>query len=230
MDVFGQAILAYFNGDKNASITTETSISEKDELPVDYLFRGYDAMPALEQKALDICNGTILDIGCGAGSHALYLQQKGFDVTALDQSSDAIAVCQKRGIKKTLCTSILSYSAKQFDTLILLMNGIGLAGNEAQLNTFLTHLKSLLKPNGQLLLDSSDIRYMYDSDDISRLDTYYGELKFTISYQNLSETFDWLFIDFDRLNEAAKVVGLQCEKIYSGEHHDYLAKLTKISC
>ncbi len=230
MDVFGQAILAYFDGDKDAIITTETTISEKDELPVDYLYRDYGAMPILEQKALDICNGSILDIGCGAGSHALYLQQQGLEVVALDLSKGAVAVCKQRGVQNTVCMPILSYADKQFDTLLLLMNGIGLAGNEASLNAFLVYLKSLLKPNGQLLLDSSDIHYMYDAEDISELDNYYGELKFTISFHDLSETFGWLFLDFERLKVAAEKVGLRCEKVYEGEHHDYLAKLTKISC
>jgi len=230
LDVFGQAILDYSNGDEKQVIITETNISEPDVLAVSYLFRSYNEMPALEQKAIALAKGTILDVGCGAGSHALYLQNSlAKEVLALDASEGAITVCKKRGIEQTICTTIQDYKEKEFDTVLLLMNGIGLAQKRENLLDFLLHLKTLMKPNGQLLLDSSDIAYMYDSTDLDELETYYGTLKFTISYKTYIETFDWLFVDFDTLKQVALAAGLSCEKVLDGKHYDYLAKLTKIT-
>ncbi len=99
-DPFGKALLDYQNNVAIKDIETFSSIAGKDVLPLDYLFRNYQDMPKLEQQALDLCQGKVLDIGCGAGSHSLYLQEKGFDVSAIDISKGAIEVCQLRGLKK----------------------------------------------------------------------------------------------------------------------------------
>ena len=230
MDVFGQAILDYLLGDKAAIITTETSISEPDELPVSYLFRTYDEMPKIEQKALDLASGKVLDIGCGAGIHSLHLQNgKKMDVLALDASEGAMEACKKQGVKQTACQAVLNFNKGKYDTILLLMNGVGLAQSKAKLLNFLKHLKGLLTENGQILLDSSDIKYMYDKTDLEELDDYYGDLMFTISYKTLSTSFPWLFIDFENLKAMASAANLKCEKVITGENHDYLAKLTQIT-
>ena len=101
-DLFGKAILDYQTNNSPEDILTETNISEADEMEVAYLFRDFNSMPKLEQKALQLAKGKILDVGCGAGSHSLYLQnEKNCDVTAIDISSKAIDTCQLRGIHKT---------------------------------------------------------------------------------------------------------------------------------
>lgn len=231
-DILGRAVLDYQSGNYTTDITTYSSIAEKDSLPLPYLFRNYKNMPSLEQKALELCTGKILDIGCGAGSHSIYLQEKGYAVTALDSSQGAIKVCQKRGVKSTVCSDIYNFKREQFDTLLLLMNGIGLAGKLAHLNKFFTHLKSLLRPNGQILLDSSDLIYMFEEDEnggywIPENPSYYGEVNFTLDYQGEKSTaFDWLYLDYNTLQRAALANGLHCELIIEGSHFDYLAKLT----
>jgi len=230
LDVFGQAILAYYKGDTNCIITTETNITAPDELPVAYLFRAFDTMPKIEQKALELAKGKVLDVGAGAGSHALYLQNiRKLDVTALDASQGAITVCTLEEIKNVVCSPILDYNKTKYDTILLLMNGIGIAKRKEKIKNFLIHLKSLLHTEGQLLLDSSDINYMYDKEDLEELANYYGNLKYTISYKEFSETFDWVFIDFYSLKQIALEAGFACEKIIAGEHYDYLVKLVKIA-
>lgn len=232
MDVLGKALLDYQNGDYREDIKTYSSFDEEDVIPIPYLFRAYDQMPKLEQKALALCKGHILDIGCGAGSHSLYLQQLGKNVTALDSSKGAIVVCKIRGVKKTVLSNILEYREKKFDTLLLLMNGIGLAGKLKELPSFLAHLKSILKPDGQILLDSSDIIYMYDSDTnggywIPGTVDYYGEVEFVMEYGGeKSNLFPWLYLDFNTLHKNASLQGFECELVSQGEHYDYLAKLT----
>ena len=229
-DLFGKAILDFQTNNAPEDLVTETNISEADEMSVDYLFRSFKVMPKLEKKALQLANGKILDVGCGAGSHALYLQGKGFDVSAIDISANAIKACQLRGLKDARVQDILEFSAEKFDTILVLMNGTGIFRTLAQTPKYLQKLKSLLNPNGQILLDSSDIIYMFDADDdgsyLIPADGYYGELNYTISYKNeTEETFPWLFMDYNTLQNAAHANGLQCELIMEGEHFDYLARL-----
>ncbi len=232
-DILGKALVDYHHGNYSEDIKTYSSLDEEDVIPLPYLFRDFDEMPKLEQKALELAHGKVLDIGCGAGNHTLYLQAKGHEVIGLDNSNGAISVCRERGIKSTVNTSILSYGKGRFDTLLLLMNGIGLAGSLTNLGAFLRHLASLLLPNGQILLDSSDIIYMFDQDEdggywIPDNGRYYGEVTFTMEYKGeKSEPFDWLYVDFNTLQNACLDNELDCELVFSGEHFDYLAKVTK---
>ncbi|MGB3150690.1 MAG: class I SAM-dependent methyltransferase [Maribacter sp.] len=230
-DILGQALLDYQNGRYSEDIKTYSSLDEEDILPLPYLFRTYAAMPPLEKKALNLCKGKILDIGCGAGSHSLYLKEIGHEVVALDVSVGAIEVCQQRGIKETYCGDILNCDGLKFDTLLLLMNGVGIAGKLNKLDILLNKLASLLNPNGQILLDSSDIIYMFETDEdgghwIPENATYYGEVEFIMEYKNIkSKSFPWLYLDFNILRRAAKYHGFECELVSEGEHYDYLVRL-----
>ncbi|GAB1857700.1 methyltransferase domain-containing protein [Flavobacteriaceae bacterium MHTCC 0001] len=231
-DIFGKALLDYHNGHYTEDIITSTSISSEDVLPLPYLFREFSEMPKLEQKALQLAKGKVLDVGCGAGNHSLYLQEKGFDVKAIDISKGAIDVAKNRGVLRTDVLDILDETEK-FDTILLLMNGTGIFQELKQVAKYLKHLKTLLNPNGQILIDSSDIKYMYDDDlDSYRdwIDTnadYYGELDYFISYKGEKEVpMKWLYLDFETLKLACEAVGLQCELILEGEHFDYLAQLS----
>ena len=184
LDLFGKAILDFQTNSSPQNIITETNISEADEMDVAYLFRNYIEMPKIEQKALQLCKGKILDIGCGAGSHSLYLQEKGFDVTAVDISENAIKACELRGIKKAKVEDVLDIQIvsdshqNKFDTILLLMNGTGIFGNLLETPKYLQKLKSLLHADGQILIDSSDIIYMYDENDdgsfVVPANGYYG--------------------------------------------------------
>ena len=231
LDLFGKAMLDFHTNNSPSALITETNISEQDEMSVAYLFRSYTEMPILEQKALQLSNGKILDVGCGAGSHGLYLQnEKNLQVTAIDISENAIKTCQLRGLNNAKVQNILDLENQNFDTILLLMNGTGIFGTLNEIPKFLQKLKSLLNPNGQILIDSSDIIYMFDDNEEGGKwipgDKYYGELTFTISYKNQTETpFPWLYLDYNTLQNAAHANGLQCELIMEGDHFDYLAKL-----
>ena len=234
-DLFGQAIYDYHFNQNPEDLITETSISEADEMPVEYLFRTYKQMPKIEQKAMQLAKGKVLDAGCGAGSHSLYLQnEKNLEVKAIDISPKAIEVCLDRGIKNAEVINILDLKNEKFDTIILLMNGIGIAQQLKKISIFLTQLKALLNPGGQILLDSSDIIYMFDEDEdsgkwIPSERDYYGEVSFTVAYKGENEIpFDWLYIDYNTLQNAAHANGLNCELVIEGENFDYLAKLTHL--
>ena len=230
-DLFGKAILDYQTNNSPEDLITETTISEEDEMSVAYLFRPYNEMPKIEQRALQLTKGKILDVGCGAGSHSLSLQNdRNLDVTAIDISANAIQACVLRGIKKAKVQDVMTLENEKYDTILLLMNGTGIFGTLKNTPKFLQKLKSLLNENGQILIDSSDIIYMFDEDEDGGKwipsNDYYGELAFTVGYKGEKEdSFPWLYLDYNTLQNAANDNGLQCELILEGEHYDYLARL-----
>jgi SAM-dependent methyltransferase len=229
-DVFGTALLDFQTGKCKEDILTSTSISDEEPLSVSYLFRTYDEMPKLEQTALELVKGSILDIGCGAGSHSLHLKAKGFKVKSIDISPKAIECCQLRGLDNAEVLNVLD-ETQRFDTLLLLMNGSGVFQSLEETPKVLNHLKKLLNKNGQILIDSSDIKYMFEDDDggvwLDMHNAYYGELAYTVRYKGKEDSFKWMYLDFDRLKTACSIVGLQCIKIEEGPHHDFLAQIKK---
>ena len=228
-DLFGQALLDYQNGNYTEDLITATSISDEDELPLPYLFRSFEEMPKLEQKALKLAKGKVLDVGCGSGSHSLYLQNKGINVKAIDISKGAVETAKLRGVQNAVVKDILN-ETETFDTILLLMNGTGVFQEKSQISKYLKHLKSLLNPNGQILVDSSDIKYMYEDEDggywIDAHSNYYGELDYYLSYKGEDELpFKMLYLDLETLTSACETVGFKCELVLEGDHYDYLARL-----
>lgn len=233
LDLFGKAILDYQTQNNPSPLITATSISDEDEMDVSYLFRPYDLMPKIEQKALQLAYGKVLDVGCGAGSHALSLQnERNLEVIAIDISKNAILACELRGVQNSFVVDILEFdSPEKFDTILLLMNGTGIFETLSKTATYLQKLKTLLKSDGQILIDSSDLIYMFDEDVDGGAwipsNNYYGELTFTVQYKGETELpFPWLYMDYNTLQNAAFANGFQCELISEGEHYDFLARLT----
>ncbi len=230
-DLMGRAIWDYYYQENSEDLQTETSISELDDLPVSYLFRDYQEMNALEKKALDSSFGKVLDVGSGAGSHSLYLQnERKLEVTALDISPKSIEVCKARGVKNAICKDLLRFSEKNFDTVLLLMNGTGIFQSLEHIDQYLQKLKSLVAENGQILIDSTDILYMYDQDEdggvLVPATGYYGELDYYLHYKGESEEpMKWLYLDFNTLKNAAIANGFKIQKVKQLED-SYLAQLT----
>ena len=231
-DPMGQAIYHYFHCNDNTPIKVNTNITEGEELPVSHLFRKYSEMPFLEKEALRLVKGKVLDVGAGSGSHSLYLQNNGFDITSIDKSELSCEIMKEQGLKNVVCDDIWTFESEGYDTIIFMMNGIGLVKNLEGLQVFLEYIKSFLCPNGQILLDSSDIKYMFNDDDGLRSDmnlAYYGELKYQLTYKHYNSiTFPWLFVDFDRLRNIAFNSGWTTELIYQDDHFHYLARLTLV--
>ena len=232
MDIYGKALIDYLNGNYTEDMQSETSISEYDAFPIPYLFRSFKEMPIMEQKALELSKGKVLDIGSGSGSHSLYLQEKGLDVTAIDTSAGACEVARERGVKKVKCEDVRDLNANEkYDTLLLMMNGAGMAGNLKDSLGFYLKLKKLLTDKGQILVDSTDIIYMFQDEDggvwKDLNSDYYGEVIFKISYKGQeSEPFNWVYIDFENLKHIAEQAGMIAEKIVDGPYYNYLARLT----
>ena len=162
------------------------------------------------------------------------MEEKGFDVKAIDISKNAIKACELRGLKNVSIENVLDLeSHTKYDTILLLMNGTGIFETLENCTKYLLKLKSLLNENGQILTDSSDIIYMFDQDEDGAYEVpanhYYGELTFTVQYKGeTEESFPWLYMDYNTLQNACLSNGLQCELILEGDHFDYLAKISLI--
>lgn len=231
-DPFGEAIKDYFEKGKAPVIKVNSNYTEDEEIEPSYFFRTEKEMPIIEQKALKRCKGKVLDVGAAAGCHSIILQRKGFNVTAIERSVLAAEILQKRGIQRVVNIDILDYSENQFDTILLLMNGAGIGETLTGLNKLLNHLKTLLSLNGQILIDSSDISYLFKEDDGSvwmdlANPDYYGEMTYKVEYKKSTAEFKWLFIDQIRMKETAEKAGLKFAVIETGKHFDYLAQLTR---
>ena len=231
-DPMGAAIIDYLAHGKASKLRVFSSMFDEDEIPVNQLFRTFQEMPSLEQEALQLCTGKILDVGAGSGCHTLALQEMGKEVTAIDISPLSVEAMGKRGVKNVRLLNFFDKSLTgPFDTILLLMNGSGIVGKLENLPAFFNRLKQLLPPDGQLLMDSSDLSYLFEDEDgnlnIAPEDDYFGEIDFRMQYKGIKgDSFDWLYIDFNTLKLHAAQTGFRVEKIADGEHFDYLARIT----
>jgi len=232
MDIFGEAFRDFIAGETQGVIMVDTSLTDPEPLPVLYFFRGYEEMPPWERLMLDECRGKILDVGAGAGSHALALQEMKKNVVAIDISFGAVEVMQARGVEQVRCADFWEFDHKGFDTILFLMNGIGIAGSLGRLPLLLRHAAGLLSPGGIIYVESTDLVYMFEEEDGSVLlpmgANYYGEVSYQLSYKDLNgEPFSWLFVDLDNLAAIAQSCGLHTDVIYRGNDNHYVAALRR---
>lgn len=227
----GHAIKEFFTTGKAAKLRVFSSQFYEDEIPVATLFRTFEQMPPQEKEAVRQCRGRVLDVGAGSGCHSVEIMKRGLDVVAIDISEISVQVMKERGIDARTVNFFDKNFDEKFDTILMAMNGIGIVGKIERLSEFFIRAKQLLAPEGEILLDSSDIKYVFENEDgsldIDLAAGYYGELDYHMQYRGIKgEPFDWLYIDFDTLAMYAEQFGFACEKCINGEHYDYLARLT----
>ncbi|MCB0494567.1 MAG: class I SAM-dependent methyltransferase [Cyclobacteriaceae bacterium] len=226
-DILGQAIYDYAMEEEKGLLLIHNTYGEPDEMPVEVYFREAEDFFDVEQKAIELCKGRVLDVGAGAGAHVLELQNRGLEVDALELSELASKVMYMQGIKSIITGSVFDMpETEPYDTLLLMMNTIGLVGTLDMLGSLFEKLKRLLKPNGQLLFDSSDVAYVYEGKIPN--DHYYGEMDYQYEYAGTKgEWFKWLYVDFENAQQIASQVGLRLELVYLNEETgQYLAKGT----
>ena len=229
-DPMGAAIHDYYHTGKAARLIVKSSMFEDDEIPVESLFRDFVQMPELERAALNLAQGRVLDVGAGSGCHSLALKAMGKDAVAIDISPLSVAVMRERGLDAREVNFFDQSFDEKFDTILMLMNGTGIIGRLENMSAFFERLKTLLKEGGSVLIDSSDLKYLYEEEDgsfmIDLADEYYGLVDYQMKYKNiLGEPFDWLYVDFETLSYYASESGFTAEMVYEGEHYDYLARL-----
>lgn len=224
-DILGKAIASYFEGDKKSKLWINNTYGDPEEMPLDYYFRDKLNMPELEHFALEHCRGKILDIGAAAGAHSLILQDLKQEVTALDISPLLAKTLNVRGINHVIEGNIFNLdTTEKYDTLLLLMNGIGISQSLSGLEMLLGKLKLLLNKKGQILFDSSDVSYLYNEE--LPQDKYHGEIEYQYEYKGeKGDWFSWLYVDFENIRKAASKNGLKAELLAQDEDEHFLCRL-----
>lgn len=230
-DPMGAAIYDFHKTGNADTLIVRSSMFEDDEIPVEDLFRSFEGMPSLEQYALELAEGRILDVGAGSGCHSLALQKMGKTAFAIDISPLSVMVMKERGVDARQVNLYDPAFTDKFDTALMLMNGTGIIGCLENMPVFFDRMRELLTPGGSLLIDSSDLRYLFEEEDgslmIDLADDYYGQLDYQMVYKNVEgEPFDWLYVDFDTLAYYAEESGFKAELLAEGDHYDYLARLS----
>lgn len=230
-DPMGAAIYDFHKTGNADTLIVRSSMFEDDEIPVEDLFRSFEGMPSLEQYALELAEGRILDVGAGSGCHSLALQKMGKTAFAIDISPLSVMVMKERGVDARQVNLYDPAFTEKFDTVLMLMNGTGIIGCLENMPVFFDRMRELLTPGGSLLIDSSDLRYLFEEEDgslmIDLADDYYGQLDYQMVYKNVEgEPFDWLYVDFDTLAYYAEESGFKAELLAEGDHYDYLARLS----
>lgn len=229
-DPMGAAIYDYYKNGKAYKLRVFSSQFDEDEIPVKDLFREFEDMPYIEKVALELADGAILDVGAGSGCHSLALAKMGKSTLAIDISPLAVEVMKARGLNAKKINLYDESFVQKFDTILLLMNGSGIIGRLDNMSHFFDRIRALLKPDGVLYMDSSDLRYLYEEEDgsfeINLAGDYYGEIDFQMQYKSVKGgTFDWLYVDFQTLSYYANENGFSAELVCEGDHYDYLARL-----
>lgn len=231
-DIYGKALMNYWNDPKDQIIKVHSDIAETDSYPISWFFRSTEEFPELEKMALDLCKGRVLDVGAGTGIHSLALQEKGMDIEAIDISDGAVEIMKKRGVKKASIQDFYKISNEKYDTLLMLMNGFGIMGKMDRVAHFFQVADQLLTETGQLIVDSSDLIHLYQEEDGSVLldlnGPYYGEINYQMEFnKEKGNPFPWLFIDFNSMKAIAEENGFTAVKIFEEESLHYLAQITR---
>ena len=234
MDPYGKALLAYFEGDAAAELIIHRDDGQKSPLPVSFFFRDASEFTPIENAAMDRCTGHVLDVGAGTGLHSLVLQRKGSPVTAIDISPHAVNIMRQRGVRDVQCGDILEYDGERFDTLLMLGHGIGAVETMAGLDRFLDHAHGLLSENGQMLLDSLDVRVTDDPGNLAYHEAnreagrYVGETRLRFEFRGEEGLYcGWLHVDAETLKEYAALNGWRSEVVHREDGGDHLTRLTK---
>ncbi len=230
----GAALLDFHRGATEAEIVVLSDLWEDEPTPVEAYYRPLkQALPVLEREALELCRGRVLDLGAGAGRHALELQISGFEVVAVDPLAEAVEIMGERGVVDARVGDIRAVSGERFDTVLMLMHGLGVVGNLRGLGDLLENLPNHLNPGGRLVCDSADLAAVLRDEspelleELSIADHYLGETKFSLRYGSLEGAeYPWLFVASEALEIIAGAAGFDTRIATTGERGSYVAELT----
>ncbi len=224
---------AFHDRGEGHPVTVRTDFGPADEIHPSTFFRGEDAFEEWESIALRQCGPRVLDVGAGVGAHALVLQARGHEVTALDLIPEAVRIMRERGVEDAKEETLFELKpAKLYDTVILLMNGSMIAETLSGLDRLLAAVATVLGPRGALILDSTDLRDAVsesaNADGPVDVDPYIGELHYQLSVgEKVGEVFPQLFVDPDTLEKRARSAGWDMEVLWSGPEGRFLARLQR---
>lgn len=223
-------LLDYVNGRLDVCVHVESTTLDMTIMKGATMFRSYAEMDRMERSALHLCEGKTLDAGAGAGSHTLCLQEKGQDVDALDISPGCVEVMARRKVRNVIHGNLFSLTGRKYQTILMLMNGLGICGTLDGCNLFLQFVQTVLDEGGQVIADSTDLGPLCVAAGVAECtaDSYYGETEFVMKYRNISSNpFSWLYIDLQTLQNLAGFNGLQCERLMSADSGRYLVRISR---
>lgn len=232
-DPMGMAIRDFFHDGKTQRLRVLSTMFDEDEMPVPHLFRTEAAMNPLERTALSLCRGRVLDVGAGSGCHTLPLQAKGLEVTAIDVSPLSVETMRERGVRDAQLADFFTDDfGAGFDTILMLMNGIGICGAVTELPEFFRRVDALLASGGCVITDSCDLSYVYEDEngliDLTGVEGYYGEVDYQMQYGTVKgPAFNWLYIDYETLAAEAQRQGFRATHLRSDEGNTYLVRLER---
>lgn len=237
-DAYGRQLLAQYEGQEPTA-----EIVERDDGYVDTgseagaYFEPYSRWPAIEQRAIKFAKGRVLDIGCGAGRHALYLQEKGLDVTGIDSSPGAIKVCRLRGVKKALVRPISDldkFKAGSFDTVLMLGNNFGLFGSAAGAERLLNKLSRITSSDAIIIAGTRDPHITTNADHLryQRLNKKRGRLpgqiRLRVRFGKITgEWMDYLLASPREMETLLKGSGWEIERLIGTGEPSYFAIIRK---
>jgi 2-polyprenyl-3-methyl-5-hydroxy-6-metoxy-1,4-benzoquinol methylase len=227
-DVYGKALYDYYKGNDATDLFINTSYGESEEMPVEVFYRDFDDFPLLEAIAIENCQGKILDVGAGTGCHSLIMQDKGLDVTPIDVSAYCVKVMRSRGIEQVRQSNFFNLTNERFDTILLLMNGLGIVEKLERLPLFLKQCENLLSPGGKVLFDSSNVQYLQDEFGVDPKGKYIGEIAYQYVYKGKAgKWFNWLYVDKHLLKSTVRKEGWRFELLFENEENQYVASIIK---
>ena len=236
MGPLGSALQAYWEGDGDAELTICRDDGVEDTLPAQHFFRDRRDFMALEDKAIELCRGEVLDVGAATGLHSLVVQEMGLRVTAIDICPTAVAIMQQRGVRDASCADVFTYQEGPFDSLLLLGHGIGLVETVHGLDRFLRVADRLVAAKGQVLLDSGDVRCTHDPRHLAyheanrRQGRYIGEIRLRLAFrEEWGPECGWLHVDSETLAVRAGSAGWSSDVIVDEGGGHYLARLSRRS-
>lgn len=234
---FAEALLAHHAGDGGGELRLRSSLGEDEALPVEFFFRDEDRMLDFERYALDLCRGRTLDLGAGAGPHTLALQARGRPVVAVEGSAPLARLLGERGAASVVRADFRYWSRPGFDTVLMLMNGLGPLGTLSGLDRFLAHAPRFLAPGGQLFVDGAEATPREAG---ARSETapgraswppagaYAGQAWIELAYRGrIGQPYRELYVDHDTLARRAAAAGWRCEVAFEASGGIYLARLTR---
>ena len=232
MILHGKSLFDYYNGDRSAEIILRRDDGVETVLPVSVFFRSESEFLPGEAEAMNQIKGRTLDIGAGSGVHSLVMQSRGVNVTAIDIDNNAVNIMIDKGIKDARCVDVMQFQDGPYDTILMLGHGIGMTENIHGLNLFLDHAANLIGENGQLLLNSVDVRQTDNPDNLKyhqknkSMGHYFGEIILQFEYKGeQSPFFGWLHIDPQTLQKQAATKNWKTEILFQDKDGEYLARL-----
>lgn len=235
-DAYGQLIYAYYSGNEVYEIAErDDGYISASPLPKVY-FSSYDEWPPNEKKAMEYIKGRVLDIGCGAGRHSLYLQEKGFDVLGIDISPLAIKVCQLRGLKKAEVMSFdeVYFKPDSFDAVIMMGNNFGLFGSFKKAKRLLRRLHKMTSSNALVIAETqapyktenpAHLEYQKLNRKRGRMD---GQVRLRVRFGKFATPwFDYLMVSKEEMSEILKGTGWKVKEFLDSEGPQYITLIEK---